>query len=140
MKVKDAGRSAQKWAERAGSASSDYADGIQNPKEDWARATNASANAWKAGINKAVTENRFSKGVTRAGSAKQIEKSLSKGVARYSQGVAVAQGDYQDGVAPYLEVIERTQLPPRGPKGDPNNLQRVAAIDTALHAAKNARR
>ena len=83
---------------------------------------------------------RFGKGVAKAGSAKQINNSLSKGIGRFSQGVAGATGDYAEGVAPFLEIISRTNLPPRGPKGDPQNIARVAAIATALHAGKIAGR
>jgi hypothetical protein len=37
-----------------------------------------------------------------------------------------------------LDVIANTVLPPRGPKGDPRNLDRVKAITTALRAKKLA--
>jgi hypothetical protein len=33
-------------------------------------------------------------------------------------------------------VIQGTTLPPRGAKGDPANIQRVAVLATALHAKK----
>ena len=37
---------------------------------------------------------------------------------------------------PYLETIAATQLPPRFAKGDPRNVQRVAAIAAALRKRK----
>lgn len=140
MKTKTPGQAAAKWSERAGAAASDYAEGVQNPKEDWKTATVAAAESYKQGVQKSITEGRFAKGVNRAGSQKQINNSISKGVARFSQGVSIAQNDYEENVAPFLEVIERTQLPPRGPKGDPNNINRVSKIAAALHQAKLARR
>lgn len=140
MKTKTPQQAASKWSERAGAAASDYADGVQNPKEDWKTATVAAAESYKQGVQKSITEGRFAKGVNRAGSQKQINNSISKGVARFSQGVAIAQNDYEENVAPFLEIIERTQLPPRGPKGDPANINRVTKIAAALHQGKLARR
>lgn len=140
MRTKSPQQAAAKWSERAGAATQDYSEGVQNPKEDWKTATVAASESYKAGVNKAITEGRFAKGVNRAGSQKQINNSISKGVARYSQGVAIAQNDYEENVTPFLEVIERTQLPPRGPKGDPANIQRVTKMAAALHQAKLARR
>jgi hypothetical protein len=140
MKVKSPSQSAAKWSDRAGTATPDYAAGVQNPKEDWKTATVAAAESYKQGVQKAITDGSFTKGVNRAGSEKQINNSLSKGVARFSAGVAIAQNDYENGVAPFLDVIERTSLPPRKAKGDPSNIQRVAKLAEALHAAKKARR
>lgn len=140
MKVKTPSQASSKWSDRAGQATGDYADGVQNPKTDWKTATVGAAEAYKQGVTKSITEGRFAKGVTRAGSEKQINNSLSKGVARFSAGVAIAQGDYESAVSPFLDVIERTALPPRGPKGDPKNIARVAKIADALHAAKLAQR
>ena len=140
MKVKSPSQSAAKWNERASQATGDYADGVQNPKVDWKDATVAAQSSYELGVQKAITEKRFAKGVNKAGSEKQIEKSLQKGVQRFSAGVAIAQNDYQEGVAPFLAIIERTTLPPRGPKGDPKNIDRVAKLATALHQGKLAQR
>lgn len=137
--VKDISRVAAKWAQNAGSASGSYAEGVQNPKTDWATATAAAQENYKIAVTKAANEGRFARGVSRAGTAKQQGNALQKGVQRYSQGVAVAQPDYSAGVEPYLNVIRNVTLPPRKPKGDPANIQRVAAIATALNAAKVGR-
>jgi hypothetical protein len=140
MKVKSPAESAAKWSERASSASGDYIEGVQNPKNDWKQSTIAAAETWKLGTQKAMSEGRFAKGVNKAGSQKQIDNSISKGARRFGEGVAIAQNDYADGVAPFLDIIERTQLPPRGPKGDPKNIDRVAKIAAALHQGKLAAR
>ena len=140
MKTKGADRSAAKWNTNTTNATESYIDGVQNPRADWATATKAAESNWKAGTTKAAADGSFGKGVQRAGTSKQQNNALSKGAQRFAQGVAVAQTDYAEGVAPYLDVLERTTLPPRGPKGDPNNIKRVSTVTTALHAAKNARR
>lgn len=140
MKVKPPSQAAAKWSERAGNATGDYADGVQNPKNSWKDSTTAAQETWKQGLQSSFQSGSFARGVAKAGDAKQIGNSLSKGVSRFAAGVSIAQGDYETGVAPFLTVIERTTLPPRGPKGDPKNIQRVSKIADALHAAKSAQR
>lgn len=125
-----------KWVRRASSATQEFSDGVANPRNDWAQATLAAAPAQAAGVQQAIAEGRFSKGVSKAGSAKWAAKAAGKGAARFSSGVTDAESDYSAGVQPYLEVIERTQLPPRGPKGDPKNFQRVIVIANALRNKK----
>lgn len=135
-KVPDIGRVAQKWAERAGNAQGAYIDGIQNPKEDWAQATTRAAETYKASVIKAANEGRFARGVNKAGTQKQMQASMQKGSQRFTEGVAIAQPEYSAAMAPVLQTIAAVQLPPRGPKGDPRNIDRVKAIDAALHQAR----
>jgi hypothetical protein len=63
-----------------------------------------------------------------------------KGPSRFSEGVAVGQSDYQQGVAPFLELIARTDLPPRGATGSEGNYARVSTIGKALRGLKTGRR
>lgn len=135
-KTKDLSRVVSKWAQNAGQASNSYAEGVQNPRADWAQATAAASESYKQGVTKAATDGRFARGVARAGTAKQQNNALNKGVPRYSQGVAVAQPEYQAAMEPVLRTIQNVALPPRKPKGDPANIGRVTAIAAALHAAK----
>jgi hypothetical protein len=110
----------------------DYRLGIENPRRDWEKETTASSDRYKQGVDLAQTKNMFAKGVARAGNTKWKTNSLKKGPSRFAEGVALAEADYQKGFAPYREVIQTTVLPPRFPKGDPRNIQRVAAIAKAL--------
>lgn len=64
---------------------------------------------------------------------------IAKGPSRFSEGVNLATDKYEKGFAPYRDVIDKLSLPPRGPKGDPTNIQRVAAVAKALHDEKLAR-
>jgi hypothetical protein len=50
--------------------------------------------------------------------------------------VQIAKDDYAKGFGPYANVIAATTLPPRYPKGDPRNIERVSAIAQALHQEK----
>jgi len=78
----------------------------------------------------------FQKGVAAAGDNKWSQAAQGKGAERFGPGAQAGVGDYEKGVAKYLSVIENTQLPPRGPKGDPRNFERVKVMATALRKAK----
>lgn len=132
------GNPSAKWVRRAGAASQDYAEGVANPRTDWAQATVAAAPAQAAGAQAAIARGAYQQGVKRAGSAKWASKSAGKGAARFGPGVADAQSDYEAGVAPYTKAIENVKLPARGAKGDPANIQRVVAINKALRDTKLA--
>jgi hypothetical protein len=136
MKVKDAGTAAAKFVSRAGAAGQAYTDGVQNPKRPWAASTEAAANTYATAVTQAVSDGRFTKGVARAGDSKWQTNAKNKGAQRYPQGVQQGQAAYQAGVGPYLSALSSTDLPPRGPKGDPNNVQRVLKIAQTLRAVK----
>ena len=133
-KVRQGG--SDRWVNRASVATEDYKTGIMNPRTDWSQATLAAKDNYARGIQDAISKDSFSKGVRKAGSQKQQSKAVGKGAQRFAAGVADAQGDYAAAIAPYLQVIESTTLPPRGPKGDPRNLERVKAITVALRNKK----
>lgn len=134
--VKDISTVASKWSQRAQAAGADYTSGVKNPRNDWAGNTAASKDAWSQGVQQAVASGRFEKGVTKAGTSKWQTGAVNKGAARYPQGVAAGAGNYQNGFGPFLQAIGSITLPPRGPKGSPNNYQRVQAIGAALHQLK----
>jgi hypothetical protein len=134
--VKDIAAVAAKWSQRANAAGPDYTAGVKNPRGDWGTATAAAAPAWEAGVQQAVANKRFVNGVTKAGTAKWSQGAQAKGAARYPQGVSGAAPAYQNGFAPFLQVISGLTLPPRNPAGSPANLQRVQIVADALHAKK----
>ncbi len=135
-KIKSISDISEKWGRVTPQRTDDYQKGIENPKEDWASATAGAEANYKAAVTKAANEGRFGKGVKAAGTQKWQNKTLSKGVTRWGPGVQDAQGDYEKGFAPFRDVIERTDIGPRYPKGDPRNIDRVAKLAKALHAKK----
>jgi hypothetical protein len=130
------GNTASKWVRRTASATEEFKDGVNNPRASWQAQTVAAAPAQAAGVQQAIAEKRFEKGVAAAGDAKWKEKTATKGADRFASGVQAGESDYQKGFAPYAQVIENTALPPRGPKGDPKNFQRVVTMATALRNKK----
>ena len=135
-RIRSASEIAEKYARVTPGRSADYAAGVQNPKADWKTATLAAENAWAQGVQQAASEGRFGKGVNRAGTEKWQRKAIELGASRWGPGVSAAKDDYESGFAPYADVIRSTSLPPRGPKGDPRNIERVAKLAMALHAKK----
>lgn len=134
--IKDVGRIAAKWARVAPQRTQDYTDGVNAPRRDWAASASAAQDTHTAAMQRAATQKSYGRGVRAAGTAKWQQRALAKGPNRYAEGVAIAEPDFRQGFAPYAETIARTTLPPRFPKGDPRNLERVKAIATALHMKK----
>jgi hypothetical protein len=134
--TKDINAIAAKWSSRAQAAGPDYTTGVKTTTNDWATNTAAAAGNWGQGVSQAVSDGRFAKGVSAAGTSKWQNAAATKGAQRYPTGVAAGQPAYVTGFTPYLQVIQNTTLPPRSPAGSPNNIQRVSVLDAALRAKK----
>jgi len=137
--VKSLDRISSKWARVAAVSQTEYEEGVKNPRTDWAEATKASEANYERGVQQAIQRKAFGKGVSKAGSQKWQNNTLEKGPARWAGGIQVSTQAYESGFAPFREVIQRTSLPARGPKGDPKNIQRVAVLADALHKEKLSR-
>ena len=135
----DSAKVREKWSRVTPQRAQDYEEGVRAPRTSWQQATQAAAAAQAAGIQAAIQNKSFEKGVAKAGDAKWQGKALSKGVNRFGPGVQEGAADYEAGVAPYLSVIGSTSLPPRFAKGDPRNIERVRVMSAALRAAKMKR-
>jgi len=85
----------------------------------------------------AAAADSYAKGITKAGSAKWQQRATTKGPGRFAEGVMIGSDDYEKGFAPYRDEIEKTVLPPRYPKRDPRNINRVSAIAQALAKKKS---
>lgn len=127
---------AAKWRARASAAQQDYLQGAQRPRRSWAEATRAGVQAWVQGIQQALADGRYERGITPEAEQFWRARIEQVGAQRYSQGVQQSQDRYERNFAPYRQVLESLQLPERGPKGDPRNLERVRIVAEALHQAK----
>lgn len=130
------GQIAEKWARVTPARQKDYIDGIRSPRRDWADTTTAAEDNFEQGIQNAIALKSFGKGVRRAGTDKWKSRTLEKGPGRWSQGIGIAQSDYEAGFAPFRNVIANTTLPVAGPKGSPQNIERARVMAAALHQAK----
>lgn len=131
--VKSRERIKAKWARVTAGAGEEYREGVENPSKDWATETAKANAAYKAGIQASVAADSFLKGVNRAGTSAWQTGAVKKGPERFAQGVALAEEKYADGFEPYRKVIESTNLPARGRRGDPKNMQRSVVMAKALH-------
>lgn len=134
--IKSSASIAEKWARVTPQRTADYEEGVKNPRTDWEAATKNAAAAQAEGVQKAIAEKRFEKGVAAAGTGKWQKGATEKGVQRWGTGVQAAGGDYAEGFAPFADTIRATKLPPRYPKGDPRNIERVKTMSQALHMKK----
>lgn len=136
MKVKPLDQIASKWASRAAGAGQAYTQGVQNPKNSWATQTANAANNWANGVQAAVTDGRFAKGVQAAGDQKWSMGATTKGATRYPDGVRNAQPFYQQGFSKFATALTNFSLPARFPKGSPQNMDRSSAVATLLRNVK----
>jgi len=136
IKIKSVSEIATKYSRVTPSRSTDFEDGIKSTSpSDYVNATVSSEPNYERGITASIARKSFSKGVRKAGE-KWHSKALNLGPSRYATGTAAAASDYESGYGPYREVIAGLTLPPRGPAGDPKNIERVRVIADALRKAK----
>lgn len=135
-KIKDLGAIAEKYSRVTPGRTQDYQAGVQqtNPADFENRAA-AGADNWQAGVTQAAAEGRFAAGIRGAG-AKWQRKATQVGVGRFGPGVQAAREDYSSGFEPFHRIIQGLTLDPRGPRGDPRNIQRVNQLAQALNAAR----
>ncbi len=136
MIVKSAAKIAEKWARVTPERTMDYEEGVRNPLKDWEKETLEAESRFEAGIKSAIVRKAFGKGVRKAGTAKQKAKSILKGIPRWPEGVRGAEADMRSGMEPVVKVLEALVLPQRYETGDPRNIDRVKAIQQALHKLK----
>ncbi len=135
VKTKPLEKVVEKWQRKVSVAAEDYRAGVSDPKKDWATETKAAEPRYKEGVIKAANEGRFGRGVAAAGTEKWKTAATTKGVERWGPGVSVAGPEYAEGMSKVLRAIESATLPPRYPAGDERNIERVRAINKAVHQA-----
>ncbi len=134
--IKPLEQSSDKWVRRASVAGPDYLSGVQSPRKAWAAAASEAESNYKAGVTSAAARGAFAIGVKAAGDEKWRKGATQKGPGRFAEGVAIGRDDWGKGFAPYQSAISALTLPLRGPKGAPQNIQRVATIAAALRALR----
>lgn len=134
--IKPLERIVKKWGANSALAGDSYRDGVTSPRRSWESAAAEADGRRREGLAAADARDAFVRGVRGAGDAKWKARAQTLGPARFRQGVQNATPEYQAGFGKYHAVIAGVTLPPRGPKGSPENIERVRAIANALHSAK----
>ena len=135
LKVKSAENAAAKFVNRAAVAGPDYEAGVRGTT-DWEQKAVAGKDNYVAGLQASIARGSREKGIQAAGNAGWQTKAVQVGAQRFPTGVRAAQQDYKNKVSPYLETLRALDLPPKGPKGSPENYDRVRAVGEALHGQK----
>ncbi len=134
--IKSTAEIAEKWERVTPGRVRDYEEGVRRPRKDWADETVAAADAYARGVQAAIADGRFQSGVRSVGTEKWQRKTLQKGPSRWAAGVSQSGDDFASGFDPYRDEIARIDLPPRGIRGAPENLERVRIIAERLHALR----
>lgn len=135
MTIKSLTDIAEKFIRRASTAGAEYKVGV-GQVQDWQGPTAAAADSYNAGVTAAISAGSFEKGVRTVSNDEWRRKAQDKGGANYGVGIRTSKEDFTRGYAPFREVIASLTLPPRGPKGSPENYERVRAVGEAQHNAK----
>ena len=136
IKIKAIADIAEKYSRVTPAREADYKAGVSDTAVDWQTPTAAAAETWADGVQGAITNKTFSKGVEEAGTAKWRRKVTGPGVARWGAGVRDGAVDYKDGFTPYRDEIASLSLDPKYKRGDPRNYVRVQQVGDALHKKK----
>lgn len=135
IRTTDPGRATSKYVARAGVAGQDYAENASAAGQRYVEnAVKGEAN-YKLAVAKAAAEGRFSAGVRAKGAEKFERKIRAVGAGRFTEGVAAGQADYATQISKVLSTIGAVTLPERGPKGSPQNFNRIQPIGVALRKA-----
>jgi hypothetical protein len=139
MRIRDTATIAQKFVQRAQAAAGDYKTGVEAAGQDWQTNTERSGDNYAAGVQQAIGDKRFERGVSAAGAGKFVTRASTLGAQRFPTGVGASQNEYAKGAGPYLDALKSMELPPRRPKGDPGNQARAQAVASKLRALKVGR-
>lgn len=139
--MRTASQSVQRWAEGAGNASTRYLEGATQTTKDQAAAAIAAKPLYQQGVQEAIAQGRYEKGLQKSGKQGWMSGVQEKGAANYGVGVTSpsAQSRYASESGKYDGARNAASSSPRGPKGSPQNLQRVSAVVNALRAAKSGK-
>jgi hypothetical protein len=136
LRVRSAQAAADAFVAGANGAAKSYTDGVAGAGQAWHDGAAGASDTYAQGTQAAIADGRYLKGVNKAGAQRYVDKATKVGAGRYTAGAAASKQDYQAGVQPYLDVIAAQNLPLRGPKGSPGNINRVAQIAQALRQKK----
>jgi hypothetical protein len=135
--IRDVGSLSQKFVTRGQAAVDDWKKGVQQTTKSQSGNAIAAAANWQAALQGEKVLARFKARLTAAGDGKWRTNAVTKGAdqGRFSGGIGAAGPAWAAGVAPIFQALTALQLPDRGLKRSPANLQRVAAVIAAEAAA-----
>lgn len=134
--MKSAQSSAQKFVERAGSATGDYVSGARETTKDQSANAIAGKANYVKGIQDSIARGAYEKGLSASGKAGWLKGITEKGQNRFAEGVASGAGKYAIESGKYDSARSTADSMPRGPKGSEANFARAKAVGQALRKVK----
>lgn len=136
--MKTASVSVLKWQTRTSAASSDYVEGARTTDKDQAQKAIAAKEIYKQSLQDSFSKDSYAKGLQKSGKAGWIAGVEQKGQQNYLTGVSAdtARSRYATESSKYDAARNAASTMPRGVKGSPQNLNRVATVVSALRAVK----
>jgi hypothetical protein len=136
--MRTAQESAQKFVDRASSASSEYVKGASSTAKDQSARAIAAKTIYQQALTASFSRDAYAKGLQKSGKAGWLDGVEKKGKDRYAGGVAVSAGKYATNSGKYDSARQAADNMPRGLKGSQTNLDRVKTVVSALRAVKTA--
>lgn len=136
--MRSAQESAQKFVDRASSASGEYVKGATSTSKDQSARAIGAKKIYQDALTASFTRDSYAKGLQKSGKAGWLDGVTKKGSERYAGGVAVSAGKYATNSGKYDTARMAADNMPRGLKGSQTNLDRVKTVVTALRAVKVA--
>lgn len=133
--AKTAQQAAQAWAESAGRAATNYAQGVQNYQGNWADSTTRQQAVMQQNWTQAVSSGRWANGVQSVGTSGWKQATQDK-TPNYSQGFTAGASRQAAAIAKIVNAEANivNSLPPRGTYEQ--NKARATAVMDGLHALK----
>src|SRR3990167_1321858 len=122
--------SPQEAAKRLADAGFNFGDryraGATGKGSKWQQGASSASENYKAGISKALSENRFEKGVSDAGASSYDEGERSKGANNWGPGMQAGQSKYLRKIQPFSGLWDTSLPTPRGARGSAANFSRMS--------------
>lgn len=133
--MKTAQQALANWQASAGTAATNWQQGINNYQGDWAGTTVNAYTNWVSGLANAQAQGLWQRGIQAAGTAGWKSAAQQKS-ANYSTGFQAGAGEYQQAIQKVMNALNSIvpSLPPRGTY-DQNKLRATTLMDN-LHALK----
>lgn len=132
IKTKTLAATVKKWADNAAGAAKFYAAGVLAPKRPWQAATVAAEDNYEAGVQAAITDKRFGKGVRNSSDSEWSKMASGKGARNYPGGIRDGTTKYNKNMGPVLVHMQAITLPEGGPRGSRLNIDRSVAFQEQM--------
>jgi len=136
VQTRSASEARERWANNAGNRQN-YESGVESPLRGWKESTSGATERWNTAVRQAADRDALTVGITDVSDQDWQSKALEVGAGRLNQGVQANTDKFEDNVSKFIDTIENTDLPAKGPQGDVDtNIERSRVMAQALRDAK----